>query len=146
MQKTGVFENFCLNLCNFVRKLQTSTSIFNIFAEKQKMLNWSTICSAKNRRFWEFLLEFCAILWENCRCRLQYSTCLQKAKNAQLKHNLQCKIHAFLSISAWICTILWENCGCQHQSIFNIIAEKRKMLSWKHNFQCKKQVFLRISA
>ena len=58
VQKTGVFENFCLNFVQFCEKIaDVDFSIQHVY-RKRKMLNLSTICSAKYMRFWAFLLEF----------------------------------------------------------------------------------------
>ena len=146
------FWEFLLEFSHFMRKmwrkLQMSTLVINAFSEKRQMLNWSTICNAKDMRFWAFLLEFeqfCEkILKKIADVDFSIQHVCRKAKHAELKHNFQCKKHAFLSISAWICAILWEKreeiCGSRLQ-YSTYLQKSEKCLAKKKNFNAKNKRF-----
>ena len=119
MQKKGEFVQICEENCRC--RLQFSIYI----AEDRKMQNGSTVCSAKNVRFWEFLPEFVQFC-EKTSMELQILTSIINLWVSQK--------HAFFIVYAWICAFLWEickeSCRCWLQYLIEVFEKKQKILTW----------------
>ena len=107
------------------RKLQMSTSVFNLYCRTSKNAEWKHSLQCKNVRFWEFLpefVQFCEKTW----MELQILTSIINIWVSQK--------HAFFIVYAWICAFLWEickeSCRCWLQYLIEVFEKKQKILTW----------------